>query len=80
MLYQWLVGRRIPPIVTGDLVLQPPPLVIAGRHLRELRQPFHDLVHLRLDLFWQIGIDVLAVDLFQCVGQFPQLLFYDRIG
>lgn len=80
LLYQRLMGRRVPSVVTGDLILQPPPLVIASRHLRELRQPLHDLVHLRLDLFGQIAVNVSAVDLLQCVGQLPQLLFYDRIG
>ena len=80
LLYQRLVGRRVPPVITGDLVLQPPPLFIAVRHLRELRQPLHDLVHLRLDLFGKIAIDVLAIDLLQCVGQVTQLLLYHGVS
>ena len=80
LLYQLLMGRRVPPVATGDLILQPPPLVIASRHLRDLRQPLHDLVHLRLDLFGKIAIDVFAIDLLQCVGQVTQLLLYDRVS
>ena len=80
LLYQRLMGRRVPSVITGDLILQPPPLVIASRHLRELCQPLHDLVHLCLDLFGKIGIDVLAVDLLQCVGQVTQLLLYHGVG
>ena len=32
LLYQWLMGRRVPSVVTGDLILQPPPLVLALSH------------------------------------------------
>ena len=80
MLYQWLMGRRVPSVVAGDLLLQLPPLLIAGRYLWELRQPLHDLVHLRLDLFGKIAIDVFAIDLLQCVGQVTQLLLYHGVS
>ena len=80
MLYQWLMGRRVPSVVTGDLILQLPPLLIASRHLRELCQLFHDLIHLCLDLFGQIAIDVFSIDLLQCVGQVTQLLLYHGVS
>ena len=50
-LRQRLVGRRVLPIVARNLVLQLPPLVVASRHLRELRQSLHNGIHLRLDRF-----------------------------
>ena len=80
LLYQRLVGRRVPSVITGDLILQLQPLLIASRKLRELCQLFHDIIHLCLDLFGQIAVDVFAIDLLQCVGQVTQLLLYHGVS
>ena len=67
------MGWRVLPVVARNLVFQFPPLVVASRHLRELRQSLHNGIHLCLDRFWQIGIDMFAADLRQCLGEFLQL-------
>lgn len=61
-------------VVPLHLVPDPVPLLIAGRHLRQLCQLIHDGVHLCLHRFLQIAVDLSSFGIVKHLGQPVHLL------